>query len=181
MRIYTHTLHILLYTPMGPNLMTGVGVNSSITANTLLEIIFRANRTHLYLRWRPGLTVDSRTYSLNFNPFYDNDIMLFRRANRYNKNLEEFKLANNLLICYWTFVFTPYVTMNHLIDISCKRTSWNSLFFVIWIIIKWLASPHPHRFPDTLYWQQVDNFLHISIDPHFLPTFTPKLLTVKIK
>lgn len=122
MRIYTHTLHILLYTPMGPNLMTGVGVNSSITANTLLEIIFRANRTHLYLCRRPGLTEDSRTYSFSFNPFYDNDIMLFRRANRYNKNLEEFKLANYLLICYLTFVFTPYVTMNYLIDIPCKRT-----------------------------------------------------------
>lgn len=145
--------------------MTAVGVNSSITANTLLEIIFRANRTHLYLRWRPGLTEDSRTYSFSFNPFYDNDIMLFGRANRYNKNSEEFKLANNLLICYWTFVFTPYVTMNYLIDIPCKRTvqlSWNSLLFVIWIILKWLASPHPHPFPDTLYWPQVDNFVHIS-------------------
>lgn len=145
--------------------MTAVGVNFSITANTLLEIIFRANRTHLYLCRRPGLTEDSRTYSFSFNPFYDNDIMLFRRANRYNKNLEEFKLANNLLICYWTFVFTPYVTKNYLIDIPCKRTvllSWSSLLFVIWKIIKWLAPPPPPCFPDTLYWQRVDNFLHIS-------------------
>lgn len=162
--------------------MTAVGVNSSITANTLLEIIFRANRTHLYLRWRPGLTVDSRTYSLNFNPFYDKDICPLEGQ------IDTIRIWKNLswqiiywYVTAWTFVFTPYVTMNHLIDISCKRTSWNSLLFVIWIIIKWLASPHPHRFPDTQYWQQVDNFLHISIDPHNLPTFTPKLLTVKIK
>lgn len=57
-------IHTPFKTPRGPNFMTGV--NSSITANTLLEIIFSANRTHLYLPWRPELTVDFRTYSFTF-------------------------------------------------------------------------------------------------------------------
>lgn len=80
--------------------MIAVGVNFLIIVNIFLEIIFRVNRIYFYFCWRLGLIVDFRIYFLNFNFFYDNDIMFFRRVNRYNKNLEEFKLVNNLLICY---------------------------------------------------------------------------------
>lgn len=85
---------------MGLNFMIGVGVNFLIIVNIFLEIIFRVNSIYFYFYWRLGLIVDFRIYFLNFNFFYDNDIVFFRRVNRYNKNLEEFKLVNNLLICY---------------------------------------------------------------------------------